>query len=255
MSSSIINPSIGIAFECDDLKSKAHMLSDELNYPLASLDASYDFFLLFTMDGLALHASDKQYGNDLRIDFLAGKTEHRRRFGGGRGQLLARACAVKGKELPSIIDATAGLGQDAFVLASLGCDVTLLERSPIIAALLQDALERLAQAEKMPLNLVKTDANDYFSKTKGVIADVIYLDPMFPPRQKQAKVKKEMQILQALLGHAEEDEMKLLSKALRAAKKRVVVKRPKGAPYYANQTPAVQYTGKSSRFDVYLPTP
>ena len=41
-----------------------------------------------------------------------------------------------------MLDATAGLGRDAFVLASLGCQVTLIERVPAVAALLENGIER-----------------------------------------------------------------------------------------------------------------
>ena len=68
-------------------------------------------------------------------DFVGGAARHRREFGGGAGQPVARAIGLKGSQRPQVVDATAGLGRDAFVMASLGCRVTLVERSPVAAAL------------------------------------------------------------------------------------------------------------------------
>ena len=79
------------------------------------------------------------------MDFVEGAVAHRRKFGGGRGQSIAKAVGLKSGAMPTVVDATAGLGRDAFVLASLGCKVTLIERSPVVAALLQDGLARAAQ--------------------------------------------------------------------------------------------------------------
>ena len=67
---------------------------------------------------------------------------HRRKFGGGRGEAVAKAVGIKKEYLPDVIDATAGLGRDAFVLAALGCHVRMLERHPVVAALLDDGLQR-----------------------------------------------------------------------------------------------------------------
>ena len=49
-----------------------------------------------------------------------------------------------------------------------------------------------------------------------------------------------------------DDDDALLAPALFAAKKRVVVKRPRHADHLAGQKPSLIYEGESSRFDVYL---
>src|SRR5688572_20080391 len=101
-------------------------------------------FTLAHLNGrLSLIPTGKNAPGPIYADFLTGAAAHRRLHGGGRGQPIARAIGLKpGVKPPSVIDATAGLGRDAFVLACLGCEVTLLERSPTVAALLRDALER-----------------------------------------------------------------------------------------------------------------
>lgn len=55
--------------------------------------------------------------------------------------------------------------------------------------------------------------------------DVVYLDPMYPHRQKSALVKKEMRVFQSLVGN-DDDADSLLIPAMTIAKRRVVVKRP-----------------------------
>ncbi len=192
------------------------------------------------------------------MDFAGGAAEHRRRFGGGRGQPLARAIGLKGGATPSVLDATAGLGRDAFVLACLGCKVHLLERSPIACALLQDGLKRAGNdpeigamvRERMTLSI--GDALAFMLQISELARpEVIYLDPMYPPRSKSAMVKKEMRVFHALIGK-DEDAPALLETALKCARKRVVVKRPRLADAIAGPKPSMTIEGKNTRFDVYL---
>ena len=101
--------------------------------------------LVRTETHLALRKLDEPKLGDVFVDFVAGAMAHRRKFGGGRGEAVAKAVGIKGAELPSVIDATAGLGRDAFVLASIGCQVRLVERHPVVYLLLQDGLNRAYQ--------------------------------------------------------------------------------------------------------------
>ena len=190
-----------------------------------------------------------------KLDFLSGKSEYRRLHGGGRGELIAKAIGIKLQANPSVLDLTAGLARDAYVLACLGCNVTMIERSEIIYRLVEDAIRRAKVDEefkKLHLNLIHAEAKDYLKKLPDEnIPDVIYMDPMFPERKKSALVKKEMRILKAIVG-GDEDADLLLELALKKAKKRVVVKRPRYAEALKGPKPDVVFPGKSSRFDVYL---
>lgn len=187
------------------------------------------------------------------IDFLARKMKYRASHAGLRRELLARAIGMKPKDNPTIIDATAGLGRDGYILATIGFHVTLLERSPLIYALLEDALQR-ARASSPDnachrLTLINADAITWLPNNMQTIKpDVIYLDPMFPERKKSASVKKDMRILNDLLGH-DNDIKELLSVSMACAGKRVVVKRPR---LTANDKPDFSLSGNSTRFDVYL---
>ncbi len=217
------------------------------------------------LDGqLVLAGDERLYGKPLAADFVAGKAAHRRRFGGGRGQLIAKACGLgtgKGQATipPSIVDATAGLGRDAFVLASLGAEVLMLERVPAIYALLEDALVRARHdAETAPiaarLLLDRVDASrdlaEAIAKTRHA-PQVIHLDPMFPHRDKSALVKKEMRLFRELAGD-DEDAPRLLEAALDVASHRVVVKRPRKAPPIDGPAPHHVLEGKTSRYDLYV---
>ena len=190
-------------------------------------------------------------------DFVDGAARHRRTHGGGRGQPVARAIGLKGSGPgPTVIDATAGLGRDAFVLASLGCQVTLIERSPIAAALLDDALERAARAPETAniakrMTLVHADAISWLGQlSEASFPEVIHVDPMFPETGKSAAAKKDMQAFQQLIGD-DLDSPALLAAALRAASKRVVVKRPRLGEIIPGPPPSAQLSGKSTRFDIY----
>ena len=192
----------------------------------------------------------------LRVDFSSPSMNYRRRFGGGQGQAIARAVGLKGGSKPRVLDATAGLGRDSFILASLGCSVTLLERHIIVAALLSDGLRRGRGQEDIAtvidrMSLHVANAENWIRDHGDAGIDVIYIDPMFPTRSKSALVKGDMQLLHDLVGVDEDVEL-LLSTALRSNASRVVVKRPKRSANVAGFTPGFVLQGKSSRFDVYI---
>ena len=220
--------------------------------------AELPFTLVIRNHQLELKKTDEPKLGTIAVNFVSGAMAHRRQFGGGRGEAIAKAVGVKGKYLPTVVDATAGLGRDAFVLASIGCQVTMFERHPVVAALLADGLDRAYQDPTIGQLLQKQLRLIYNSSLHGLSLyqdkpDVVYLDPMFPHRQKSALVKKEMRIFQQLVG-SDLDAEELLEPARRLAKKRVVVKRPDYAPFLANQKPTAEIKTKNHRFDIYTPS-
>jgi 16S rRNA (guanine1516-N2)-methyltransferase len=215
-----------------------------------------DLALQVAADGLRLQALGPAAPGPVRVDFVAGALAHRVRHGGGSGQMIARAVGIQPGIRPTILDATAGLGRDAFVLAQLGCRLTLLERCPAIHALLEDGLQRARAAaeaaeasERMTLP-PPADAIAAMRAWTGEPPQVVYLDPMFPHRDKSALVKKEMRLFRPLVGD-DLDAAELLAAALALATHRVVVKRPRKAPALAGPAPGYVLEGKSSRFDIY----
>lgn len=223
--------------------------------------------LVFHDDIIELY--DQQLNTAISIDFLKGSLAHRQQYGGGRGQAIAKAVGLKSGTVPSILDTTAGLAGDAFVLATMGCPLTLIERSPVVYMLIENAVERAQLSEKFQtilkqgFHLINCDANDYIKqqlKRKNsanhstakptAVPDVIYIDPMYPERKKSALVKKEMQILQRLHG-IEDDPSELLENALLYAKKRVVVKRPIHAETLNSRVPNTCIKSKKTRYDIY----
>ena len=186
---------------------------------------------------------------------MSGAANHRRKFGGGKSQMLAKAVGLNKFKNPHILDATAGLGRDSFVLACLGCKVDMVERSSIVHALLEDGLKRANADDEIALitnkmSLTNQDSYEYISSIR-INPEIIYLDPMFPSREKSALVKKEMRIFKELLG-TDEDSDKLLDISLAKAKHRVVVKRPRKSPHLMDKKPTYILEGKANRFDVYV---
>jgi len=212
------------------------------------------FQLRLLPEYLALEQLDDKQQGLVFVDFASGAVAHRRKFGGGKGQSIAKAIGMKAGITLHVIDATAGLGRDAFVLASLGCDVDMVERSPVAAALLEDGLERayldaeIGDWMQQRMRLTHASGYDYLQQHK---ADVVYLDPMFPHKKKSALVKKEMRVFQGVVG-ADLDADDLLDVALAAAKYRVVVKRPDYAPFLNDKKPSMSIKTKKNRFDVYV---
>ncbi|HHF6900962.1 TPA: class I SAM-dependent methyltransferase [Haemophilus influenzae] len=212
--------------------------------------------LVQTDDRLELRKLDEPKLGAVYVDFVGGTMAHRRKFGGGRGEAVAKAVGIKGSALPTVIDATAGLGRDAFVLAAIGCQVRLVERHPVVFLLLQDGLNRAYQDEEIGemlqqnLHLLNVQHINELDPNSDY-ADVVYLDPMYPHKQKSALVKKEMRVFQHLVG-ADLDADELLLPALQLAKKCVVVKRPDYAEFLCGKQPHFSRETKNHRFDIYM---
>ena len=234
-------------------------------------------------DGLSLTDGDQAMCGDFT------KLQKRLQYHNLTHELLVKATKVKGREKLRVIDATAGMGEDSLLLAAAGCEVTLFEQDPVIAALLQDtmrrALEEVALHEiVMRMQLVEGDSIHHLRKlgeaatgsdapeddaghacsTLAASAatgndadtalkrpDVIYLDPMFPERQKSGLVKKKFQLIHYLEAPAENEEA-LMQAAIAARPFKIVVKRPAKGPYLAGLTPSYSLDGKAIRYDCYV---
>ena len=221
-----------------------------------SFDKDAPFELVFEQNCLVLNKRDEPKLKGISVDFVSGAVAHRRKFGGGRGQSIAKAVGLKQGVNPSVVDGTAGLGRDAFVLASLGCNVTMVERHPVVAALLEDGLRRAYESAEIGSWMQERMRLVHGSSLESVAAlgeevDVVYLDPMYPHREKSALVKKEMRVFQSLVG-ADLDADGLLAPAMALASKRVVVKRPDYAEDLDGVKPSMVIATKKNRFDVYV---
>jgi 16S rRNA (guanine1516-N2)-methyltransferase len=257
-------PTFDLAIRCDPeddllLQAKAYSLAKALHLKEGSKSRNLRYFLLvYTEKGLELRALGVQSNppaTPLRGDFISGNTGYRLARGGGIHQPLARAVGLKPGIRPTIIDATAGLGVDGFILASLGCQVTMIERSAVMGALLADALQRAASHPATRdaagrITLCPGSAREILVGLEQQ-PDCIYLDPMYPHRRGSALNKQEMRTIRELVGD-DQDAADLLETALTIATKRVVVKRPKGAPLLNARCPSHAIEMKNSRFDVYL---
>ncbi len=253
--------SVSSTIDSSIILQKAMALAAKLNIPfIASPEQrTTEYVLAYTPKGLQLlHMPlDSQKSTCLLfIDFVHGKNGFRLAKDYTSKQPLARAAGLKPGFRPSILDATAGNGADGFVLASLGCRVTMCERSSIIGALLEDGLDRAAEAQQTSaiieqnIKLELNDSRDYLAKTNETF-QTIYLDPMYPDRQSSALNKQILRIIRALVG-GDPDSANLLETALSKAENRVVVKRPHKAPLLSSLKPSHVITMKNSRFDVYL---
>ena len=210
--------------------------------------------LLVVTDGrLELRAAGRRSPGGVAADFLGDLLREVSGPGAGRRRALARAAGLAPGERPSVLDATAGLGRDTFRLASLGCRVTAVERSPVVAALLADGLRRAAAdsraaASVARITLVAGDAREQLRRLPA--PDVVLVDPMYPPARKSAAPGKELLLLRRLLG-ADDDAGELLAVARQVAR-RVVVKRRAHDPPLDGRKPDLSWPGRSTRFDVYL---
>jgi len=241
-----------------DQHDRAATLASELRIPLAAESTEeFPLLLICSADSLTLRWTGPGRIGPVKADFTDPTMLYRLKHGTGRRQNLARAVGLKKGGRPTVIDATAGLGRDGFILAFLGCRVRMLERSPVLHAMLRDGLEKAKQVGQTAeaaarIQISQTDSRKFLQELGGRDRpEVVYIDPMYPERLKSNLAKKEMRILRSLVGD-DQDAPDLLKTALQCAKERVVVKRPRLASPLGGLEPSLAVTGKSSRFDVYL---
>lgn len=213
-------------------------------------------WLLFYEDGLlAVHSSDHPDFLPLAVDYASGDFARRWKKA-SRNDLLPKALGLK-KGVRTICDPTCGLGYDAFLLATFrDLEVTACERHPVIAELTMNGLLRMKEwgrFEEFPLYFHFGDGREFLLAQGAGAFDAVYLDPMYPREEKQsAAQKKEMLLLRELVGK-DLDAEALFDAAWRAARRRVVVKRPDDASRITSaREPDAVIEGKTVRYDLYL---
>lgn len=204
---------------------------------------------------LMLHLLLEGKPDILKFDLAEGEVAHRAIKVSKSNETIAKAIGCKPHYRPHVLDATAGMGRDSLIMAMLGCKVTMQERNFAIYHLLENALTRIKDGSCFKPEIIDRlglhQQNSVDSLQVDQAVDVIYLDPMFPERKKSALVKKEMRLFKLLAGE-DLDADQLLLNALKSTVKRVVVKRPKGAPQLAKRKPSHEILAKKFRYDVYL---
>lgn len=260
-SSLTIPTEIAVCYADEAGREDALLLAERLGLPLLDhydlRDSQFPQLLICESGTRRLQQTGRKAPGPVMADFVSGAVAHRRKFGGGKGQMIAKAVGIKGGIRPQVVDVTAGLGRDSFVLATLGCDVRMVERSPIIHALLESGLQQAQRDAEVAdiaarMHLTHADSINWLTCQQGEARppQVIYVDPMFPHTEKSALVKKEMRVFRDVVGD-DHDSSALLQAALDLAEYRVVVKRPRKAPAIEGQAPSYQLSGKSSRYDIY----
>lgn len=219
-------------------------LAQRVDAPLAKEPGEH-LTLLLDDTGLSLMG----YGLSYQGDF----EKMLRRISGGRLQheMLAHVAKTKSPN-PTAIDATAGMGEDAILLAACGYEVTLYEQNPVIAALLKDAMRRAKGHPVLGeiierMHLVEGDSIEGMKSVPDA-PDLIYLDPMFPARQKSGLINKKLQLIQKLEQPCFEEEA-LLEAAILAHPKKIIIKRPLKGANLAGKKPSYTIKGKAIRYD------
>ena len=252
-SQEILKPVAVFAEGSDEhVRARAERLAQALNLPLANASTASRYDLLLTYSAGRLQLQDLRRPRQRPVSIDVGGMNARRRTSLSRRQPLALAV---GRSTRFVVDATAGFGRDSLLLAGMGYIVTAFERHAVIAALLQDALDRARSSDTLSIPIVNmhvihADARVALAAVRPV-PETIYLDPMFPPKRKRsALATKEMRLLRELVGD-DDDANELFDISLRTAARRVVVKRHDSAPPLGRK-PDNSYCGKLVRYDVYF---
>ena len=253
---------LAIAFDDPKDRERAEVLAERLQLPVAKkfndphplqlcLTASGALEVRVTEAGHPLAGGHGVSADLLKLDVTSGAGRSLR-------TPLRQAVGIKRGDpyRPRVLDATAGLGEDTWLLAAVGCEVTAVERHLIVHALLGDGLRRAADVAPevaARIRLLQGDASAVLSDANeaGGGYDVVLIDPMFPGGGgRKAAERKPMRVLRMLVGD-DADAGDLLTPALASARRRVVVKRPRHAAPLADHPPTVTRPGKGFRFDVY----
>lgn len=245
---------VGITYVDRDYLQIARSLANRRGFFLSSIkNAEIRFWLVVGSKGISLEDTTRKIGA-LSINFLSGTNLHRLRHSVGQREYLLRAIGQH-KQNASIVDATAGLAGDGFMLAARGFKVVLIEQNLAIATLLEDALNRAYHDPEQGQRLRK-NLNLKIGRAQAILddmhrkPDLIYLDPMYPKSNKSSLPTKSMQYLREIITPDAQSD--LLVNALNNAQKRVVVKRPMTATYLQGMHPSHQVFGKTTRYDVYV---
>ncbi len=231
---------------------EAVSLSKKINATVVDIEPPKEELVVkYSKDKVALTAD----GMEMTGDFLRMvKRVEKDRW---QHELLVKAARFKDQtEGLTLMDCTAGLGEDSLLLAAAGFNVRLFERNYVIAALLKSGLRR---GQKIPelksaisrMKVYEGNSIDELRRIKdgaGEVPDVIYLDPMFPGRQKSALIKKKFQLVHQLEGQ-NMDENDLIQAAIDAHPRKIVIKRPPKGPYLGGIKPGYSIEGKAVRFD------
>lgn len=227
------------------LREQALALSKHIGAPLSDAPGK-GLTLTLDQSGLTLVGYGMRFQGDFR--------EMLRRISGGRlsHEMLVKIAKTK-KERPVAIDAAAGMGEDALLLAAAGYTVYLFEQDPVIAALLKDTIRRAEQVPELKeivgrMRLTEGDSIELMSSVPEQ-PELIYLDPMFPARRKSGLINKKLQLIQKLEQPCAQEE-ELLAAAIALHPKKIVIKRPLHSPFLADQKPGYTVKGKAIRYDV-----
>ena len=202
---------------------------------------------LSSENGFLCIYENKNPQSKVYTDFIQGALSYRSRQHLNAENLI-KACQLKGQKITTVLDGTCGLGVDSFLLSQAGFVVSSIEKNAVIHALLADGLLRYTQQHGSCFELY---FGDFVDLLETLTSDVIYLDPMFPTKEKKSRNKKGMHLFQSIHQNESDDATHLLQLALTAHVKRVVIKRPSKSPVLTDYKPTFQVIGKTCRFDAY----
>lgn len=243
-----------VCVECQDLWKALITDYHQLNWRSVSFDADQLYQLVLNEKGLWLYFNQSIGFKPWQIDFLDKSLQRRQHV--AAKSALAKAMGYPKTKNKTMIDMTAGLGRDAFLLASLGYKVILCEQSPILVALLCDAFRRADNVSAISsivshMQLYCGNSVDYVNQY-ATQADIIYCDPMFPKTQSTAKVKKDMQIVRLINAEEKSSDDELIRAAISYKDKRIVIKRPRLGGELESHKPHHQILSDTYRFDVLM---
>lgn len=229
-------------------KDAAEALARRVGAPLSDTPGK-ELTLKIDAGGVALIG----YGLTFRGDFE--QMLHRITEGRLQHEMLVHVAKTK-DECPKAIDATAGMGEDSLLLAACGYEVTLFEQNAVIAALLKDALRRAKKHSVLKpiverMHLIEGNSIEWMARQIDSV-DLIYLDPMFPARQKSGLINKKLQLIQKLEQPCVEEEL-LLETAIQMHPKKIIIKRPLKGANLAGREPNYSVKGKAIRYDCIIP--
>lgn len=227
----------------ENFKDKALTLAEKYSLKLSSLSAKQPY--LYISENPHIKFKDKEIVNSFRSGSFTNRIKNFQ-----REAHLKKAIGYGGESSKRILDCTGGLGHDAFILALLGQNVTVVDKNKGLCILFELALESLPQTSyfleaKERITIINDNSASFIDKLLDY--DVVYIDPMFKDKGTAGRSG-----VMSLISDYLDDFTDVSDVLIRYKFNRMVIKRQKQFKQSGNGSPSFILSGKSINFHVFI---
>jgi len=227
----------------ENFKDKALTLAEKYSLKLSSITAKQPY--LYISENPHIKFKDKEIINSFRSGSFTNRIKNFQ-----REAHLKKAIGYGGESSKRILDCTGGLGHDAFILALLGQNVTVIDKNKGLCILFELALESLPKTSyfleaKERITIINDNSASFIDKLLDY--DVVYIDPMFKDKGTAGRSG-----VMSLISDYLDDFTDVSDILIRSKFNRMVIKRQKQFKQSGNGSPSFILSGKSINFHIFI---